>query len=55
MILTFVTMVRLSEECNSDAGTETIDWLELKHAVDEEQSLLCELLPFSVSCVAANH
>ena len=42
-------MCRLSEECNSDAGTETIDWLELKHAVDKEESLPCKLLPFSVS------
>lgn len=32
-------MCRLSKESNSDAGTQSIDWLELKHAVDEEQSL----------------
>lgn len=47
-------MCRLSEESNSDAGTETIDWLELKCFVDKEESLPCKLLPFSVSCVA-NH
>lgn len=39
-------MCRLSEESNSDAGTETIDWLELKRAVDKEESLPCKLLPF---------
>ena len=42
-------MCRLSEESNSDAGTETIDWLELKRAVDKEESLPCKLLPFSGS------
>ena len=31
-------MCSLSKESNS-AGTEGIDWLELKHAVDKEQSL----------------
>ena len=47
-------MCRLSEESNSDAGTEFIDWLELKHAVDKEQSLTCKLhLPLSVSFSAA--
>ncbi|XP_020614089.1 uncharacterized protein LOC110052317 isoform X3 [Orbicella faveolata] len=46
---------RLSKESSNDTGTENIDWLELKHAVDKEQSLPCKLLPFSVSCVAANH
>ena len=48
-------MCRLSEESNSNSGTETIDWLELKRAVDKEESLPCKLLPFSVSCVATNH
>jgi len=36
-------MCSLSKESNSDAGTEDIDWLELKHAVDKEQSLTCKL------------
>jgi len=44
----------LSNESNSDAGTEGIDWLELKLAVDEEQSLTCKLhLPLSVSFSSA--
>lgn len=45
-------MCRLSKESNSDAGTESIDWLELKHAVDEEQSLTCKIhfcLPLSLA------
>lgn len=51
----FVSTCRLAKEGSSDTGTETIDWLELKRAVDTEQGLPCKLLPFSVSCVAANH
>ena len=39
-------MCRLSEESNSHAGTETIDWLELKHAVNKEESLPCKLYHF---------
>ena len=47
-------MCRLSEESNSDAGTEFIDWLELMRAVDKEQSLACKLhLPLSFSFSAA--
>ena len=43
-----VSMCRLSKESNSDAGTECIDWLELKQAV--EQSLTCKFhLALSVS------
>ena len=33
------SMYRLSNESDSDVRTESIDWLELKHAVDKEQSL----------------
>ena len=41
IIFTFVSMCRLLEENNSDEGIEAIDWLELKSAVDKEQSLAC--------------
>ena len=45
-------MCRLSKENSSDAVTESIDWLELKHTVDEEQSLTCKIefcLPLSLA------
>ena len=47
-------MCRLSKESDSDATTKSIDWFELKCAVDKEQSLPCKLLPLSLLHVAVN-
>ena len=42
-----VSMCRLSKKIHSEIKNETIDWLELKHAVEKERNISCKCLPLS--------